>query len=468
MSAPELKRHAILARALSAVIVVTMLIPDILAAESEVAHDKPLHVSVSGETRVRYESLDGQFRAGRSGGDQALFLRTLLAFEAGKGPFTATLEIQDSRSYLDDSGTPLSTSYVNALDVLQANLSIALPAWKSGDADLTLGRQTVSIGSKRQIERVSYANVIKTYTGAHLKAGTARGDAFHALLVVPVRGLPSDREAIADNVIEADEEQWGRRIWGLHYRRADLLAQTVPGLWGEIFVYGLEEEDRVDNPTPNRSYVTPGIRLYRAPVAGQWDLDLEGAWRTGSRRASSLDTDKRDLDVSAAMLFTSLGYTFDLPWQPRLAVEYYYASGDDDPDDDRFDQYERLFGSRRTDLNNTSLHGPATPANISAPGVRLSLNPGPRSDAMVKVANTSLASATDSWVIARLRDPSGQSGTSIGTMIDGRARYWLVKDRVQAELGASALFYGEFAETVPGGPEGQRTLFGYAQLRYDF
>ncbi|GGD16913.1 alginate export family protein [Aquisalinus flavus] len=442
--------------------------PEALAADGAEAVDTPLHIAVSGETRVRYESLDGQFRAGRSGSDQALFLRTLLAVEAGKGPFTATLEIQDSRSYLDDSGTPLSTSYVNALDILQANVSMELPAWKSVDADLIVGRQTVSIGSKRQIERVSYANVIKTYTGAHLVAGTPRGDEFHAILVVPVRGLPSDRDEIADNVIEADEEQWGRRIWGLHYRRADILAQTVPGLWGEAFVYGLEEEDRVDNPTPDRSYVTPGLRLYRAPVAGQWDVDLEGAWRTGSRRASNLPADTRDLDVSAGMLFAALGYTFERPWQPRVAVEYYYASGDDDPDDDRFDQYERLFGSRRTDLNNTSLHGPVTPANINAPGVRLSVTPGPRSDAMVKIASTSLASATDSWVIARLRDPSGQSGKSIGTMIDGRARYWLVEDRVQAELGASALFYGEFAETVPGGPEGERTLFGYAQIRYDF
>jgi len=36
-----------------------------------------------------------------------------------------------------------------------------------GTSHLTLGRQTVSIGSKRQIERVSYANVIKSYNGVH-------------------------------------------------------------------------------------------------------------------------------------------------------------------------------------------------------------------------------------------------------------------------------------------------------------
>jgi hypothetical protein len=168
------------------------------------------------------------------------------------------------------------------------------------------------------------------------------------------------------------------------------------------------------------------------------------------------------------MLYAALGYSFDAPWQPRLALEYYFASGDEDPDDLAFDQYERLFGSRRTDLNNTSIHGPLTPANLSAPGLRVQVTPSERWDGWFQYHAAFLASSTDSWVIARLRDPTGQSGDFIGHALDARARYWVVPDSLRFEIGASALAFGEFARNAPGTPGGSGTLFGYAQLTFDF
>ncbi|MFZ4122344.1 MAG: hypothetical protein ACOYKM_11850 [Caulobacterales bacterium] len=80
----------------------------------------PDWLSIRGETRARYETLSGQFRARGTGGDQILVFRTLALGEADTGPITLGLELQDSRAYLDDSGTPLTTTIVNPLDVLQA------------------------------------------------------------------------------------------------------------------------------------------------------------------------------------------------------------------------------------------------------------------------------------------------------------------------------------------------------------
>ena len=65
----------------------------------------PIGFTIRGETRVRYETLEGQFRAGGSGSDQALAFRTLLLAEVNRGPIAAGLEFQDSRSYLDDAVT---------------------------------------------------------------------------------------------------------------------------------------------------------------------------------------------------------------------------------------------------------------------------------------------------------------------------------------------------------------------------
>ncbi len=425
----------------------------------------------SGETRVRYETLEGQFRAGGSGGDQLLLFRTLAHARADFGDLSLGLELQDSRTYGADSGTPLTSSLTNPLDVLQLYAHAAdLPGLlgPTSTSRLTLGRQTVSIGSKRQIERVDFANVIKSYTGAHLVSTSERGDALHLVLVSPTARRPNRRADLDDNVLSGDEEQWGRRIWGVHYRRADAIPRRVSDLSAEFFVYGLDERDTRAHPTPNRSYVAPGFRLHRAPAAGRWDLDLEASARRGERRATSDPADTTDLDVSAEMAFAALGYTFEAPWRPRVALEYYYASGDDDPTDQRFDQHERLFGARRSDLNNTSIHGPLTPANLDAPGFRIEVKPSARWDARFYYHAAKLASATDAWVIARLRDPTGQSGRFIGHTLDARARYWVRPDSLRLELGGSALFYGEFASTVANGPTGDHTLFGYAQLTYTF
>jgi len=81
-------------------------------AEAEEAFrlDTPAWLTLKGETRVRYETLQGQFRADGEGGDQLLLFRSLLLAEADTGPISFGVEIQDSRTYLADAGTPLSSS----------------------------------------------------------------------------------------------------------------------------------------------------------------------------------------------------------------------------------------------------------------------------------------------------------------------------------------------------------------------
>lgn len=197
-------------------------------------------------------------------------------------------------------------------------------------------------------------------------------------------------------------------------------------------------------------------------------MDLEAALRRGTRYATSDPADTQSLEFRASMLIAAFGFTFDAPSRPRLSLEYYYASGDEEPDDLAFDQHERLFGGRRTELNNTSINGPLTPANLSAPGFRLQVTPSDRWDGWVQYHAASLASETDSWVIARLRDPTGQTGDFIGHALHARARYWVVPDSLRLEIGGSGLIYGEFAKDVPGGPEGVGALFGYLQLTVTF
>lgn len=430
---------------------------------------RPDWLRLRGETRVRYETLEGQFRAGGSGGDQALAFRSLLLAEIDPGPVAAGIEFQDSRVYLDDAGTPLTTSIVNPLDVLQAYVRFDLDGvLGQGKAGLTLGRQTLDIGSRRVLERVDMANVIFAYTGAYWRSSNARGDELHLLHVSPVGRLPNDRAALGEDALSADEEEWGRRFWGLHYRRADLLGAALPGVWAEAYLYGLEERDTADLPTPNRQYLQPGFRLFRAPSAGRLDVDLEASYRSGTRRQTSRPTDTRDLEVSAFMVHAHLGYTFDHAWRPRVSLDYDHASGDRDPDDGDYGQFERLFGSRRTDLGNTGIFGPLTPANLSAPGGRIEVSPGDRLDLRLAWKAASLAASRDAWVVARVQDRTGRSGRFIGHTLDARLRYWLSPDSLRLEVGASALLPGRFAETAPDASGEGSATFGYVQITRTF
>ncbi|MCA3696174.1 alginate export family protein, partial [Aquidulcibacter sp.] len=380
----------------------------------------PDWLSLSGESRVRYESLDGQFRAGGRGGDQALAFRTLILAEAKFEPVTFGLELQDSRKELNDTGSTLSASLVNPLDVLQAYASIDLSgtglanALKQDKARLKLGRQTLDIGGRRILERADMANVLLNFTGAYWQSSNARGDAWNIVAVVPVGRLPQDRASLEKNEMQADREEWSRLLLGVHYRRANLLGELLPDTSGELFVFRLKEHDTTRTNTPNRDYLQPGFRLFKPPKKSQWDFELDTSWRTGTRRASNALSDTIDLKVRTFAAHAHIGYTFDAPWQPRIGLDWDFASGDSNPNDLKFEQAERLFGGRRTDLGNTGIHGPLTPANINAAGGRIDLKPNARSDMRLAFKLAHLDEARDAWVVARVQDRTGQSGTFIG------------------------------------------------------
>lgn len=69
----------------------------------------PAWLGISGTRRIRYEALDGQFRAGRTGGDQMLALRATLRVDLRHEWFEGGAEVVDSRQELADSGTPIDT-----------------------------------------------------------------------------------------------------------------------------------------------------------------------------------------------------------------------------------------------------------------------------------------------------------------------------------------------------------------------
>ncbi|MCR9278062.1 MAG: alginate export family protein [Pseudomonadaceae bacterium] len=419
-------------------------------------------LSFSGETRARYENLTGQYRAGTTGSDQVLALRTLIRADWKSRAFGVTGELQDSRVYLDDDGTPLSSSFVNPLELLQAKLWFG-----GGSANATrwraeVGRMTLDIGSRRQVERNDYRNTVNAYTGAHVRIDRASRWAIDAFYVVPLTKDPDQRSERDANEPAWDDEQSTRRFWGLHGHLP--LAQDE-NLQLEAYLYGLQESDSTQLATVDRDLLSPGLRILKKPRPLQWDADIEVALRVGERSVDASENAPTQ-DVLAGMLHLAVGYTFNSDWNTRLALELDYASGND-PGSDNYTRYERLFGTRRGDLGNTSIHGPLTRSNLIAPGIRLSFKRG-NTDGRFLAKLAYLADAADAWQVARLQDSTGRSGRRIGTTFDFRIRRHMVNRSVIAEVGGSALFAGRFAREVVGGPREDLSIYSYVQITARF
>lgn len=149
-------------------------------------------------------------------------------------------------------------------------------------------------------------------------------------------------------------------------------------------------------------------------------------------------------------MHADFGYSFDTHYSLRLELELDVASGDEDPGDDRNERFDTLFGARRFDFGPTGIYGPFARANLRSSGVRLNLAPGERLTAMLAWRSFRLESATDAWTTTLLRDPSGQSGNSLGRQVELAVAWRPRIERFRVDLGGARLSKGSFVgRTAP-------------------
>jgi len=421
-------------------------------------------LSVSGDFRIRYEYLDNQFRAGRPGSDQLLVLRTRLRAELRLTDWlSAGAELQDSRAYLADDNTLLSTGIVNTAELLRAYLEASFDDPFGGSHQAQLGRVTMDLGSRRLVARNRFRNTSNAFTGLDWTWRSEAGRELRMFYTLPVQRLPQLPERLRGNEVEFDRESFDYQFWGLFFRDELPWGDTV-----ELYGFGLNERGAYDltqeDATFRRRLGTPGFRLLRAPRAGHFDYELESALQVGSSR---LRLAGRTLDHRAWFVHLTLGHTFARRWSPRLLVHYDYASGDSDPSDGRDGRFDSLFGARRFEWGPTSLYGPFARSNINTPGLRLEVTPRPRWSAFVDYRAVWLAQRRDVWVGTGVQDPTGNSGSFVGQHIELRVRFDWIPGNVRLELGYAHLFAGEFIERAPNSNGGD-TNYVYTQMLLEF
>ncbi|MCK5121795.1 MAG: alginate export family protein [Methylococcales bacterium] len=444
-----------------------------LSSGSSYAQDKPWRLdqymgvpdwlSLSFEHRTRYETLDQQYRAivngnPGNGGDQALVFRTLIHAKADLKYFRIGAEMMDSRIKLADSGsasssTRLTPAIANPIDLLQAYIEVPLDnVWEEASHSvLRAGRITMDVGSRRLVARNRFRNTINAFTGLDWQ-WTSADKTFRAFYTLPVhRKVDGD---VLDNKPSFDVEETDIRFWGIHYSQA-LFSKDDKG---EVFLFGLNEEDTENRATKDRELYTFGMRLWNSPAIEQFDYQLETVYQLGESKASRVSA--MTLDHWAHFHHAELGYSFNAPWLPRLIMQYDYASGDDDPNDGQNNRFDTLYGARRFDFGPTSIYGAFARNNLHSPALRLNLKPIKSLKPMVALRGFWRASTADKWTTA------GISGSQayIGTQIEARLRWEPLPKNLQIEAGVAHLFAGDLMDQAGK----QDATYAYTQITVKF
>jgi hypothetical protein len=433
------------------------LLPAVATAEAptlQSALGNPDDLRVSGSVRLRYETLDGQPRAGLPESDEQLALRSTLFAEYDTGVVRVGGELYDSRAWLHEPGDALSANEVNTLELVQAYLAADLDDALGEGSKLSVqaGRFTLNLGSRRLVAADDYRNTTNSYTGLRTDLRTAGGTTATAIYVLPQIRLPDDRSSLEDQATQWDRESFDLQLWGGYIARPDVIA----GALVEVGYFGLAEDDWAGHPTRNRNLDSFSARAIRDPKAGRLDFEVEGIYQTGTIRTSTAPTAAQQ-DVSAWFVHADAGYSFAGPAKLRVSAEYDRASGDGPGG--TYGRFDTLFGMRRADLAPAGIYNAIGRANIETVGVRAEVAPTARWDAFGAYRAMWLADRTDSFSTTGVRDATGASGSFAGHQLEARMRYWLVPSFLRAEVNAVWLKKGRFLKTAPNAPSPGDTTY---------
>lgn len=399
---------------------------------------------VSGSFRVRYEALSNQVRPTFNENEDVVSLRTTLFAERKSGPLRLGAEMYDSRVYGANRRSPVTTSEVNTFEMVQAYAALDLNPEGLGKTTIQAGRMMLNLGSRRLVAADDYRNTTNSYTGLRINT-TPLGIKATLLYVQPQLRLPDGQASVLDNAQRIDHQGRDLELFGFIAAKPKAFGATTV----EVAYFGVKERDRPGRPTRDRDLDTVSGRLLLDPKPGRFDYELEAIGQTGTISAG-LGANDATLKVRAGFVHADAGYTFVQDWKPRLSVELDAATGD--KPGGRYGRFDTLFGMRRADLGPSGIYAAIGRTNLVTPGVRLEVVPGPAWEAFASVRGLWLAAKEDAFATTNVRDASGRSGRYAGVQAEGRVRYWIIKDRLRAEVNAAWLDKGRFLTTAPNAP----------------
>ena len=441
----------------------------------------PNWLSLGIDQRTRYETMDGAFAKGVVGGDQGIVFQTAVFAEARYNQWRLAGEFMDSRRLGADTGSSYSLS--NSKSVDQVSLLQSYLAWSDQNifnsglgVETVVGRQTMNFGSTRLIARNVYGNTTTSFDGLRLRVLDYDNWQLNAFVTMPVVINPSKPTVSAPTAPAANASAKTKATYaaslasynnsinaynstyqfdtptthnwfsGVFLEGFNLFAKTN----GELYFYMLNENNTPLIKTTHRHYYTPGIRAYRKPAKGDFDYQVEVIGQFGTLTNAA----NQKMSHTAWYQHIDAGYTFNLPWNPRLSLEYDYASGNRSNTGNKDQRFDALYGTTRFDYGPGGIYSAFARTNLNTPGYRISANPVQAVQLGLAHRYFWLAQKTDSWGNTGLQDTTGKSGRFIGSQLELTAR-WDLNSSLNFETGWTHLFKGEFAKSaLAGAPQG--------------
>jgi len=431
-------------------------------AERVVAADST--ISLSGNVRVRQEYLAGQYRPGYDADDQMLAMRSDFLAQWKHEGWTLAAMLSDSRAYETATGSYLTANEVNALEPVQLSVQrdFAAPFGAGSSATVLLGRFLLNVGSRRLVASDEFRNTPQGSTGFFTDLHFSNHTQWSLFYVLPQQRRPDDFASLLDNKVELDHSGSDQQMWGTLLSRPDLLPG---GTLGEILYVGFREKDHGARATRDRDLHSFSLRALHAPATSRADFEVEGIYQTGNVSSGTSASAAR-LDVEAYMLHASAGYSFDTAWKPRLSLQFDYATGDGTGKD--YQRFDTLFGMRTADFAPSGIYGMVGRTNIQLTGLRFEAKPSPRLDFYATGFWLWAADRHDNFSTSGIGDPSGNSGSYAGYQFDGRARYWIVPQKLRAQLNMVWVQRGELLQDAPNASPHGNPLFGALALTWSF
>jgi hypothetical protein len=380
-------------------------------------------------------------------------------------------QTQDSReAFSDRANIPgvRSAEGDDRFDLRQAY--IALGNVKNFPLLLTVGRQAVNYGDNRLVADSKWGNFGRTFDAVRLRFEEPHywieGFAMRPVQIERHEFNPSDSE---DNFFGG-------------YFSTDL----VPKQTTDFYVFYRQKDDNQPDldPTnkvdpegtwngPAARFATIGARIKSKPEGlNGWDYTAELAYETGDVYATDLNSLR--FNLSAFAFHLSGGYTAkQLPWKPRFALEYDYASGDHDPTDRNSESFQNLFPSNH---DKYGFMDEFSWRNLHDLRFQLNAKPTQKLDLEFDFHAFWLADTHDFWYRSngistlRTRTADGRDVRTIGARsfageeIDLTATYELAKG-VKLQAGYSHFFAGPYLADTGASSDAD---FGYVMATFTY
>jgi len=416
----------------------------LLVISNQVASESAIDVDFSGSYRLRYEALNNPIfpttKAVRSQSNQRLSSRLFIKADATLNKHIGvTVELGDSRIFLDENDPTLSSNQVNTIEPLQfyltytANGDGALQSWR-------VGRQEVSYGSRRLLSNTIYRNANNMFDGVVIDWRLLDWNV-RTLYLQPVSRLPTDSTLVSNNDRAFDKSYRERALYGVYATTLDN-ALKVQSYW-------LKESDSNTLATKNRDLYTLSVD-YTFTFSNQWKANLEVIGQTGTSHLTRREEDTTPVDVRAYMLFGYVGR--QISSSTFLRAEIDYISGDNNNADGTISDFDTLYGVRRFDFGPTDVYQAMPRRNLATVGVRSISKPAKSQHIM--------AAYKAMWY---QRTPA-DAERFIGHQVEARWR-WQVLPSLRLALGGAYLHKGE---GLKRGDYTDNSMFAFTGALYTF